>query len=56
VDELAVVATTGDTEAVARLVPDAPVTTRFLLVWITGLPADDGRFRSGISELQVVRA
>jgi hypothetical protein len=54
-DDLPVVATVADTEAVARLVPDAPVTTRFLLVWITRLPPDDERFRSGISELQVVR-
>lgn len=54
-DDLPVVAAMADTEAVARLVPDAPVTARYLLVWITRLPPDDGRFRTGISELQVVR-
>jgi hypothetical protein len=44
-----------DTEAVARLVPDAPVTARYLVVWFTRLPADGDRFRGGVSELQVVR-
>jgi hypothetical protein len=54
-DELPVVASVEDSEAVARLVPPEPVTARYLLVWITRLPPDEGRFRTGISELQVVR-
>ena len=54
-EDLPVVASVTDTEAVARLVPEAPVTARYLLVWLTRLPPDDDRFRGGISELQVVR-
>lgn len=54
-DDLPVVASVTDSEAVARLVPEGAVTARYFLVWLTRLPADGGRFRSGISELQVVR-
>ncbi|HET7901500.1 MAG TPA: hypothetical protein VFL59_09955 [Candidatus Nanopelagicales bacterium] len=31
-----------------------PVTTRYLVVWITGLPSVDGRFQGGIADLKVL--
>lgn len=31
-----------------------PVTTRYLVVWITGLPSVDGRFQGGIADLKVM--
>lgn len=54
-EDLPVVAAVADTEPVARLVPDAPVTARYVLVWITRLPPADEGFRTSVSELQVVR-
>ena len=31
-----------------------PVTTRYLVVWITGLPSVDGRFQGGIADIKVL--
>ena len=31
-----------------------PVTTRYLVVWITGLPSVDGRFQGGIADIKVM--
>ena len=39
----------------ATLAPEQPVTTRFLLVYLTSLPREDGRYRGGISEVEVRR-
>ena len=54
-EDLPVVASVTDTEAVARLVPGSPLTARYLLVWFTRLPADGSRFQAAVNELQVVR-
>lgn len=48
---LPVVAAAQRTEAVVRLVPPAPVTARFVLVWITRLPGE----RASINEMFLVR-
>ena len=37
----------------STLTPDAPVTTRFVLVYLTSLPEEGGRYRGGISEVVV---
>jgi putative peptidoglycan lipid II flippase len=39
----------------ATLTPPQPVTTRFVLVYLTSLPKEAGRFRGGISEVEVRR-
>lgn len=33
---------------------DEPVTSRYLLVWFTGLPSDGGDYRGGIAEVEVM--
>lgn len=56
-DDLAayrVVAGVTDAQAVARLVPDAPVTARVVLVWFTRLPPADDGFRGTVRELFLV--
>ena len=35
------------------LAPDEPVTTRFVLVWLTELPAVDGGYRGQVAEIVV---
>ncbi len=42
----------GEGERLA-LVPPAGTTERYLLVWLTGLAPDDGRFSAGITDLAV---
>ncbi len=37
----------------ATLTPGQPVTTRFVLVYLTSLPREGGRYRGGISEVEV---
>ena len=37
----------------ASLALDEPVTTRYLVVWLTKLPAADGGFRGQVSEIVV---
>ena len=39
----------------ATLTPQQPVTTRFVLVYLTSLPREGGRYRGGISEVEVRR-
>jgi hypothetical protein len=51
-DDFTKVASVSGTEV--KLVPGSPVTSRYLLVWLTKLPAtSDGRFRGKISEIDV---
>lgn len=52
---LPVVATAVNAPAVTQLTPQAPVTARFLVVWITRLPRDGARFRGTVKEMFVVR-
>lgn len=40
--------------AVLPLRVPRPITTRYLLVWITGLPSVDGRFQGGIADVKVL--
>ena len=47
------VATDRDAGSRSTLTPDAPVTTRFVLVYLTSLPEEGGRYRGGISEVVV---
>ncbi|MGJ7439485.1 hypothetical protein [Aquipuribacter sp. MA13-6] len=48
------VVATGETgDGTAEIVPEAPVTTQFLLVWFTSLPDVDGDWRGVVNELQV---
>ncbi|CAI9403849.1 protein kinase family protein [Aestuariimicrobium sp. T2.26MG-19.2B] len=48
------VAVNGEAGTSVTLSPSKPVTTRFVLVYLTSLPkVDAGRYRAGISELQV---
>ncbi len=35
------------------LKPAAPVTTRYLLLWLTNVPTDDGGYRGKVAEIQV---
>ena len=54
-DDFRIIASALGTEAVTRLVPDAPVTARYFLVWFTRLPADGSRFQGSVGELFFVR-
>jgi serine/threonine protein kinase len=54
-DDFPVLAEQRDSETLVRLAPPTPVTARYWLVWLTGLPADGDRFAAGISELAFVR-
>ena len=48
-----VVAEQSGAQQTATLTPQAPVTTRFVLVYLTSLPREGGRYRGGISEVEV---
>ncbi len=52
-DGLETVATVQDAGARATLTPDAPVTTRWLVVWLTKVPAVPGGFQGKIAEITV---
>lgn len=55
IDATTEVAAVTDAGAAASLTPPEPITTRWLVVWLTGeLPAGDGRFRGQVGELEVV--
>lgn len=54
-EELRRVARVKDAGEAARLDPEEPVTTEFLVVWLTDLPAVGGDFRGEVAEI-VVRA
>ncbi|MFF2627224.1 serine/threonine protein kinase [Kitasatospora griseola] len=43
----------GGSGSKVTLKPAAPVTTRYLLVWLTNVPTDDGGYRGRIAEIQV---
>jgi len=48
------VVATGETGSdTVELVPQAPVTTQFVLVWFTALPENDGDWRGVVNEVQV---
>jgi hypothetical protein len=51
--DLHVVATASDAGTQVRLTPQSPVTTRFLLVYLTKLPPTEGGYKGGIAELKV---
>jgi putative peptidoglycan lipid II flippase len=54
-DQTTVAAEVADAGTEAALTPAEPVTTRYLVVWLTGeLPADGGRFRGALGEVQVL--
>jgi len=44
---------TGAGNAVTLRVP-TPVTTRFLVVWLTALPSADGSFQGGVADVRVL--
>lgn len=50
-DQTEVVASAAGAGTQVTLAPDAPVTTRFLLVWLTELPAVDGGYRGQVAEI-----
>jgi putative peptidoglycan lipid II flippase len=54
IDEWAVVAAVEKTPQAVPVTLEAPVTTRYVLVWFTRLPADGGDFRGGVSEVEVL--
>ena len=52
-DDYTKVATVSDAGATATLRPSAPVSARYLLIWLTALPPADGGYRGGIAEVSV---
>ena len=52
-DGWSVVASSTGNRDTAELVPPAPVTTRYLLVWVTHLPAVPGGFQAALAEITV---
>jgi hypothetical protein len=52
-DQMRVVAEEAGAATDVTLAPDQPVTTQFLLVWLTELPAVDGGFRGQVAEVVV---
>jgi hypothetical protein len=55
VDAYPVVGAVERGEAVERIVPDSPVTTRYVLVWLTRLPPEGDGFRGSVRELFLVQ-
>lgn len=55
IDDWQTVGTADDADADVTFTPDEPVTTRYLLLWLTKLPPSEGGFRGGISEVVVNR-
>lgn len=53
-DDFAVAATVTGAGTQAQLRPAQPVTARYLLLWLTRLPADGTFFRGGIAEVRVL--
>ena len=51
--EWKVLAKQSDAGKTATLTPPQPVTTRFVLIYLTSLPKEGARFRGGISEVEV---
>jgi Protein kinase domain len=52
-DQMRVVVEEAGAGTEVTLAPDRPVTTQFLLVWLTELPAVDGGFRGQVAEVVV---
>jgi hypothetical protein len=52
-DQMRVVAEEAGAGTDVTLAPERPVTTQFLLVWLTELPAVDGGFRGQVAEVVV---
>lgn len=44
-----------ETGSTVKLTPAQPLTTRYLLIWLTGVPKDgsDGKYRGKIAEVKV---
>jgi len=53
-DGWTVVASSSSAGATAALTLDEAVTTRYVLVWLTRLPAEGGDFRGGVAEMEVL--
>jgi putative peptidoglycan lipid II flippase len=54
IDEWTVVAELAKTPQAVPVSLEAPVTTRYVLVWFTRLPAEGGDFRGGVAEVEVL--
>jgi putative peptidoglycan lipid II flippase len=54
INDWAVVAEIAETSEAVPISLDSPVTTRYVLVWFTRLPADGGDFRGGVAEVEVL--
>jgi putative peptidoglycan lipid II flippase len=54
IDDWAVVAEIAETQEAVPVSLDAPVTTRYVLVWFTRLPPEGGDFRGGVAEVEVL--
>ncbi len=54
IDEWAVIAEVAETAEAVPVSLDAPVTTRYVLVWFTRLPPEGGDFRGGVAEVEVL--
>ncbi|HEX2360780.1 MAG TPA: protein kinase family protein [Jiangellaceae bacterium] len=54
IDDWTVVAELSDTSETVPVSLEAPVTTRYVLVWFTRLPAEGGDFRGGVAEVEVL--
>ncbi len=52
-DGLRRVAAAGDAGPKLTLTPDEPVTTRYLVVWLTALPPVDGDYKGRVAEITV---
>jgi putative peptidoglycan lipid II flippase len=54
IDDWSVVAEVAETAEAVPVSLDAPVTTRYVLVWFTRLPPEGGDFRGGVAEVEVL--
>jgi putative peptidoglycan lipid II flippase len=54
IDDWAVIAEAAETSEAVPVELDAPVTTRYLLIWFTRLPSEGGDFRGGVAEVEVL--
>jgi putative peptidoglycan lipid II flippase len=54
IDDWTVIAELEETPEAVPVNLDAPVTTRYVLVWFTRLPPEGGDFRGGVAEVEVL--
>ena len=54
IDDWAVLAELAETAQAVPVNLDAPVTTRYVMVWFTRLPPEGGDFRGGVAEVEVL--